>query len=60
MPKGVHTVDLDSRLSVCFVAIRRSLLQEETYVAYAIIGELNGSGRLAELGVCYEIQPLER
>ena len=33
----------DSRLSLCFVAIRRSLLQEETDVAYAIIGELNVS-----------------
>ena len=39
----------DSRLSLCFVAIRRSLLQEETDVAYAIIGELNGSGYI--LGV---------
>ncbi len=33
----------DSRLSLCFVAIRRSLLQEKTDVACAIIGELNGS-----------------
>ncbi len=34
----------NSRLSLCFVAIRRSLLQEETDVACAITGELNGSG----------------
>ena len=37
----------DSRLSLCFVAIRRSLLQEETDAANAITGELNGTEKLA-------------
>jgi len=42
----------DSRLTLCFVAIRRSLLQEETDVAYAIIGELNGSNANVKLLAC--------